>query len=51
MYKELQQSVPGFEIPAHGNLQSWAEQGVLLLNTVLTVEQGKALYAVGQSCP
>ena len=42
MYKELQQSVPGFEIPAHGNLQSWAEQGVLLLNTVLTVEQGKA---------
>lgn len=42
MYKELQQSVPGFEIPSHGNLQSWAEQGVLLLNTVLTVEQGKA---------
>jgi uracil-DNA glycosylase len=42
MYKELAQDVPGFEIPAHGYLKSWAEQGVLLLNTVLTVEQGKA---------
>lgn len=42
MYKELKQSIPGFEIPSHGNLQPWAEQGVLLLNTVLTVEQGKA---------
>lgn len=28
--------------PAHGCLTSWARQGVLLLNTVLTVEQGKA---------
>jgi len=27
--------------PEHGNLMSWAEQGVLLLNTVLTVHQGK----------
>lgn len=42
MYKELAQSVPDFEIPEHGFLQKWAEQGVLLLNTVLTVEQGKA---------
>lgn len=42
MYKELAQSVDGFEIPQHGYLQPWAEQGVLLLNTVLTVEQGKA---------
>lgn len=42
MYKELQQSIPGFAIPNHGYLQKWAEQGVLLLNTVLTVEQGKA---------
>ena len=42
MYKELAQSIPDFEIPQHGYLQSWAEQGVLLLNTVLTVEQGKA---------
>lgn len=42
MYKELAQSIPGFDIPQHGFLQHWAEQGVLLLNTVLTVEQGKA---------
>ncbi|NVD07388.1 uracil-DNA glycosylase [Vibrio sp. JPW-9-11-11] len=42
IYKELAQDIPGFEIPQHGYLQSWAEQGVLLLNTVLTVEQGKA---------
>lgn len=42
MYKELAQDIDGFAIPRHGNLVSWAEQGVLLLNTVLTVEQGKA---------
>lgn len=42
MYKELAQDIAGFDIPQHGYLQSWAEQGVLLLNTVLTVEQGKA---------
>ncbi|USD65732.1 uracil-DNA glycosylase [Vibrio sp. SCSIO 43136] len=42
MYKELATDIPGFEIPDHGYLQSWADQGVLLLNTVLTVEQGCA---------
>ncbi|MEP4888559.1 MAG: uracil-DNA glycosylase [Aliiglaciecola sp.] len=42
IYKELAQDIPGFVIPSHGNLQQWAEQGVLLLNSVLTVEQGKA---------
>lgn len=42
MYKELAQDIDGFVIPSHGYLASWAEQGVLLLNTVLTVEQGKA---------
>jgi len=42
MYKELANDIEGFNIPDHGYLQSWAEQGVLLLNTVLTVEQGKA---------
>ncbi|WP_038183311.1 uracil-DNA glycosylase [Vibrio rhizosphaerae] len=42
MYKELAQDIPGFSIPGHGYLKSWAEQGVFLLNTVLTVEQGKA---------
>lgn len=42
IYKELQRDIPGFEIPAHGYLLSWAQQGILLLNTVLTVEAGKA---------
>lgn len=42
MYKELATDIDGFNIPEHGYLQSWAEQGVLLLNTVLTVEEGQA---------
>lgn len=42
IYKELAADINGFVIPKHGTLTSWAEQGVLLLNTVLTVEQGKA---------
>ena len=41
MYKELAQDIEGFEIPQHGYLQSWAEQGVLLLNAVLTVKEGQ----------
>jgi uracil-DNA glycosylase len=41
MYKELQDDI-GCSIPNHGSLVKWAEQGVLLLNTVLTVEEGKA---------
>lgn len=42
IYKELQHSVAGFVVPEHGCLVEWAKQGVLLLNTVLTVEEGKA---------
>ncbi|VEC91207.1 uracil-DNA glycosylase [Salmonella enterica subsp. enterica] len=42
MYKELEASIPGFVRPAHGYLESWARQGVLLLNTVLTVRAGQA---------
>jgi len=37
MYKELTTDIPGFVTPKHGYLTHWAEQGVLLLNTVLTV--------------
>ena len=36
VYKELEADV-GFRPPEHGNLESWARQGILLLNTVLTV--------------
>ena len=42
IYKELASDIAGFQIPKHGNLQHWAEQGVLLLNTVLTVRAGQA---------
>ena len=42
MYKELAQDIEGFEIPSHGYLDAWASQGVLMLNTVLTVEEAKA---------
>lgn len=41
IYMELQ-SDAGVIPPAHGDLTGWAERGVLLLNTVLTVEKGKA---------
>ena len=39
IYKELYSDI-GCRISEHGNLTSWAEQGVLLLNTVLTVRSG-----------
>ncbi|KAF7765409.1 uracil-DNA glycosylase [Pseudoalteromonas undina] len=42
IYKELVTDINGFITPEHGYLQSWADQGVFLLNTVLTVEQGQA---------
>ncbi|WP_421382202.1 uracil-DNA glycosylase [Bacillus salacetis] len=41
IYKELHDDI-GCDIPDHGNLSKWTEQGVLLLNTVLTVREGKA---------
>lgn len=41
MYKELLDDL-GYPIPNNGYLVKWAEQGVLLLNTVLTVRQGEA---------
>jgi uracil-DNA glycosylase len=41
IYKELKRDL-NIDIPAHGCLQHWAEQGVLLLNTTLTVEQAMA---------
>lgn len=41
IFKELNNDL-GIQIPTHGCLESWARQGVLLLNNVLTVEDGKA---------
>ncbi len=41
IFKELKRDL-NLEIPGHGYLQHWADQGVLMLNTSLTVEQGMA---------
>ena len=41
IYKELQEDIGG-GLPTEGDLSHWAKQGVLLLNTVLTVEEGNA---------
>jgi uracil-DNA glycosylase len=41
IYREIQSDL-GLVPPTHGYLQTWAEQGVLLLNAVLTVERGQA---------
>ncbi len=40
IFKELKTDV-GFSIPNHGNLITWAQQGVLLLNATLTVRAGE----------
>lgn len=41
IFKELQSDL-GFEIPKSGNLEKWRDQGVLLLNRVLTTEVGRS---------
>ncbi|MDP5078431.1 MAG: uracil-DNA glycosylase [Nonlabens sp.] len=41
IFKELENDL-GIPTPASGNLERWADQGVLLLNAVLTVQEGKA---------
>lgn len=41
IFKEIQSEL-GLPIPSHGELTAWAESGVLLLNTVLTVREGAA---------
>ncbi len=43
IFKELKAEYPEFEIPEHGNLESWAKQGVLLLNATLTVRAHEAM--------
>lgn len=47
IYKEIQRDLK-IPMPNHGCLTHWAEQGVLLLNAVLTVEQGKAAAHQGK---
>lgn len=47
IYKELHDDI-GFSIPNHGYLEEWAKQGVLLLNTVLTVQAHRAFSHRGK---
>ncbi|MBQ1580366.1 MAG: uracil-DNA glycosylase, partial [Firmicutes bacterium] len=42
IYKEIAAEYPGWPVPRDGYLQKWAEQGVLLLNAVLTVREHAA---------
>lgn len=48
IYKELEADIPEFRAPRHSNLSKWAEQGVLMLNTILTVRAGKPLSHAGR---
>ena len=47
IYKELRADL-GIDPPRHGFLEHWARQGVLLLNSVLTVESGRAASHQGR---
>jgi len=47
IFKELQQDL-NQEIPKSGNLESWAKQGVLLLNSILTVTASQAASHQGK---
>ena len=47
VYQELRDDL-GVTTPSHGNLERWARQGVLLLNTTLTVRSGQAASHQGK---
>lgn len=47
VYNELERSVEDWKHPGHPDIRSWGRQGVLLLNTALTVEAGRAKSHVG----
>ncbi|MEM8619689.1 MAG: uracil-DNA glycosylase [Actinomycetota bacterium] len=47
IHRELHDDL-GVEIPRHGNLERWADNGVLLLNTTLTVRAGQAASHQGK---
>lgn len=47
IYKEIKNEYPDKEIPSDGDLTRWAKQGVLLLNSILTVRAGEAASHAG----
>lgn len=48
IYTELYHDIPGFVVPPHGCLLYWAQQGVLMLNAILSVEEGKPSSHAGR---
>lgn len=42
IFKEIKNCIPDFNIPSHGDLTSWAIQGILLLNSSLTVRESES---------
>lgn len=49
IYKRLAENIPEFSVPNHACLTDWAKQGILLLNSCLTVEGGKAGAHLGKA--
>lgn len=47
IFKEVKSCIPTFNIPEHGDLSAWANEGVFLLNTSLTVQSGLASETAG----
>lgn len=47
IFKELKREYPDYQIPTHGNLSYWAQQGVFLLNMALTTVPGKTEVHLG----
>ena len=41
IFQELQNEYPSFQVPESGNLEKWADQWVLLINSILTVEKSQ----------
>lgn len=48
IFKEIAAEVPGYRIPEHGNLTQWSEQGVLLINSTLTVRAHQPMSHANQ---
>lgn len=42
IFKEIKSNYKEYEMPNDGNLENWARQGILLLNTTLTITEGKS---------
>jgi len=48
IYKEIKNNYPDYKIPTHGSLENWSKQGILLLNTVLTVRKSSSNSHAGK---